>query len=61
MVRVGPTFVHCGLTDDLERAKIEAQATWPTGQFFQVGDKTTVDEARAWVLRNTFVAKRSPR
>jgi hypothetical protein len=49
------------MTDDLARAKVEAKAAWPTGQFFQVGEKTSLDEAREWVTRNAFLAEGSSR
>ena len=61
VIRVGPKFVHGGVTDNLERSKVEAKAMWPTGQFFQVGEKTSLDEAREWVTRNAFLPKESPR
>lgn len=59
VIRVGPTFVDGGITDDLERSKIESLATWPTGQFFQVGDKTSLDQAQEWVTKNHFLPERS--
>lgn len=59
VVRVGPKFVHGGITDDLDLSKVEAKAAWPTGQFFQVGEKTSLDEARAWVTKNGFEAEQS--
>jgi hypothetical protein len=59
VVRVGPTFVHGGITDNLELSKAEAKAAWPTGRFFQVGEKTSLNEARDWVTRNGFSAERS--
>jgi hypothetical protein len=54
VVRVGPAFVHGGMTDNLERSKTEAKAAWPNGHFFQVGEKTTVEEASSWAKRNGF-------
>jgi hypothetical protein len=52
VVRVGPEYVHAGITDDLDGARIEANANWPKGVFFQVGDITTFDEARDWMTKN---------
>ncbi|HUX86612.1 MAG TPA: hypothetical protein VMW65_06390 [Chloroflexota bacterium] len=59
VVRVGPKFVHGGITEDLEVSKVEAKVAWPAGQFFQVGEKTSLDEARDWVTRNGFSVERS--
>lgn len=56
VVRLGPSFVQGGITDDLGRAEDEARLRWPLGQFHQVGDITTVDEAQEWLKRNGFVA-----
>jgi len=61
VVRVGPKFVHGGITDNLDRSKVEAMAAWPNGQFFQVGEKTSLDDARDWVKRNGFSAEMSAR
>ncbi len=38
VIRIGPNFVHAGITDDLDRSRTEAMAAWPLGTFFQVGD-----------------------
>ena len=57
VIRVGPRFVHGGITDNLDRSKDEAKTAWPDGQFFQVGEKTSLDEARDWVKRNGFPAE----
>jgi hypothetical protein len=54
-IRIGPKFVHAGITDDLDRSRIEAQSTWPLGTFFQVGEKTNLDEAREWMTHNVLV------
>jgi hypothetical protein len=56
VVRIGPTYVHAGITDDLERSRSEAKAEWPKGTFFQVGDKTNLDEAQLWVTKNAFTS-----
>jgi len=54
IIRDGPTTVHGGITDDLARSKAEGRLRWPSGRFFQVGEKTTDDEARAWARKNGF-------
>ena len=56
VIRIGPRFVHAGITDDLDRSRLEAKTSWPTGSFFQVGDKTNLDEAQKWMIKNAFVA-----
>lgn len=60
-IRVGPSFVHAGITDDLDRSRREARVTWPTGSFFQVGDKTNLDEAQAWMTKNVLTVGRARR
>lgn len=54
VIRLGPQFVHGGITTDLARAAAEGKTRWPTGHFFQVGEQTTEDEARAWAKRNGY-------
>lgn len=54
VIRLGPTYVHGGITDDLARSAAEGLARWPTGHFFQVGDRTTEDDAQAWAKRNGY-------
>jgi hypothetical protein len=54
VIRQGPGFVHGGITDDLVRSKMEGKTRWPQGRFFQVGEKTSLDEAREWAKRNGF-------
>lgn len=56
VIRLGPTFVQGGITEDLGRAKDEARQRWPLGRFHQVGEKTTADDAQEWLKRNRFVA-----
>jgi hypothetical protein len=56
IIRDGPKIVHGGITDDLERSKAEGRRRWPGGRFFQVGEKTTDDEAREWATKNGFSA-----
>jgi hypothetical protein len=56
VIRLGPSYVGGGITDDLMRSRVEGKARWPTGRFFQVGDRTTEDDARAWAKRNGFSA-----
>ncbi len=55
VIRIGPNFVHAGITDDLDRSRTEAMAAWPLGTFFQVGDKTNLDDARDWMTKNAFL------
>ncbi len=54
VIRLGPTYVGGGITDDLTRSKVEGKARWPTGRFFQVGERTTEEDARAWAAKNGF-------
>jgi hypothetical protein len=56
VIRLGPTSVAGGITDDLARTKSEGKARWPGGRFFQVGEKTSLDEARDWARRNGFAS-----
>ena len=55
VIRLGPTYVQGGITDDLMRSKVEGKALWPTGRFFQVGERTTEEDARAWAKRNGYL------
>jgi len=61
VIRIGPNFVHAGITDDLDRSRVEAKASWPLGTFFQVGDKTNLDDAQDWMTKNGAPPGRPPR
>jgi hypothetical protein len=54
IIRLGPTYVGGGITDDLTRSRVEGKARWPGGRFFQVGEQTTEADARAWAEKNGF-------
>lgn len=54
VIRLGPAYVGGGITDDLMRSRVEGKARWPTGRFFQVGDRTTEEDARAWAKRHGY-------
>jgi len=56
IIRDGPIIVHGGITGDLARSRAEGRLKWPTGRFFQVGVKTSDDEARQWAKKNGFSA-----
>ncbi len=56
VIRLGPQSVAGGITDDLARSKSEGKSRWPLGRFFQVGEKTSLDEARDWAKRNGFAS-----
>ena len=38
------------------RSKVEGMTRWPTGRFFQVGEKTSLTEAQDWAKRNGFAS-----
>ena len=54
VIRLGPGYVEGGITEDLVRSKLEGKSRWPTGRFFQVGEKTNLVEAQEWAKRNGF-------
>ncbi len=56
VIRLGPEFVEGGITEDLLRSKTEGRSRWPTGRFFQVGEKTSLNEAQEWAKRNGFAS-----
>jgi hypothetical protein len=56
VIRLGPQFVAGGITDDLAHSRSEMKLRWPRGRFFQVGDKTSLDEAQAWAKKNGFAS-----
>ena len=55
VIRDGPRIVHGGITDDLARSRAEGRLRWPTGRFFQVGEKTSDGEAREWAKKNGYL------
>jgi hypothetical protein len=55
VIRLGPKIVQGGITEDLGRSAAEGKARWPTGHFFQVGERTTEQEARDWARRNGYL------
>ena len=54
VIRLGPAYVGGGITNDLGRSRVEGKARWPNGRFFQVGDRTTEEDARAWAVRHGY-------
>ena len=56
VIRLGPGYVEGGITADLIRSKAEGKSRWPTGRFFQVGEKTSLTEAQDWAKRNGFAS-----
>jgi hypothetical protein len=53
----GGKIVRLAATTDLEAARTECLERWPTGRFFQVGERTTESDAEAWVMNNGATAK----
>ena len=56
IIRDGPTIVQGGITNDLARSRAEGRLKWPNGRFFQVGERTTDQDAREWAKRNGFTS-----
>jgi hypothetical protein len=50
-------IVRLASTTDLEAARTACRERWPTGRFFQVGERTTESNAEAWVKKNGVTAK----
>jgi len=47
-LKVGKKVVHIGHTTDLRRREEEHQKHWPESKIYQVGRRTTREEARQW-------------
>jgi hypothetical protein len=57
-VREGARVLHLGTTTNLEAARAECRRRWPSGRFFQVGERTTERDAAAWLKKNEKVLAR---